>query len=702
MPEWTPKTATPVQPEQWRPESATRVDQEKIGIKETFQRADAMDVLGHLPIPYNPYMGFKKWEYNRAKKRLKKGDYGTSTSTYGLSMTGGYTKIDSPYSIKTDKAIIQDWESKRKEEAVRGVTKPAKIASAITDTLPWVADIALTGGARKGVTTTLQGAMKSKGLAKGLALLVNAGVTASQQPGRVRETTEEIKINNPELSERQAMVKASKSLYISNLAELSGEYITKGFVKYGGGALKKMPFTRKLLDKMKPVWMRATGGTTAMWANKISDATGINSLIGEIGEERFETILQATLNDEDFGAGKDAGALQRVKAGLTQDMHNLDIEIPTLMFPTTGRYVASRLMGRATEQRQDFQQEQAEVEQQEKRMTKERELEIKEGRGAEPTDRETMEFINLGAEQAETQLFESEKIRAQQEAEKDTGGKLVEQEQGERAFTPKEAVTEKPPVRPDMPVVAKAPEKTKPNTAKELDDELQKKVPLFNTGLNDLRRKLFPDIGDLPSAERKAKQVSVNNAIEQGIPEKAVDLASEVIVSQRPITDEELAGMGVRLVQLEDEASSLENTILEPKNSADKTMAVAQLDILERQIDLVTKGMRTGKEHLARGLSMAGSFVNESYRVSSIKARMREAKGAPLTEKESTQVVKLVKQLEDANTRIAKLQERADTNTANRFVKSGKRTTRAIQKRTTDIKSLSEKINKLIDQGCMN
>ena len=77
------------------------------------------------------------------------------------------------------------------------------------------------------MTKTLDAAIKSPTIAKGAGLIANALVATSLQPSRYTDVLAQVKIEDPKLSEKQANVKAIKRLYIMNLSEMTGEFITK-------------------------------------------------------------------------------------------------------------------------------------------------------------------------------------------------------------------------------------------------------------------------------------------------------------------------------------------------------------------------------------------------------------------------------------------------------------------------------------------
>jgi len=329
-----------------------KLDQEArgpIGIRETLKHVDIIDVLEHIPVPFNPYQGAEKRGYLEAKERIAMGDAayeGRPASSTMIRLKTGEQIRTADLFKRSDVRVVKRFEDWQQMMATRGVTAPQAITHGILDIFPWIADIAISGGVRKPVTTAISKAIKSPKLAAGITLLVNATIASAMQPFRFSETASTIKIEDPNLSESEVITKAVKRLYIENLSEMTGQYITKGALALG----KRVPFTNKLIEKTGTAWRKMFNKSADDLLRKISTTTGVNDLFGEIGEERVNTILQGLVDADDFGAGKDAGPFERIWAGIKQDAANIGIEIPVLAIPAAGRYVAVKALTRGISQ----------------------------------------------------------------------------------------------------------------------------------------------------------------------------------------------------------------------------------------------------------------------------------------------------------------------------------------------------------------
>ncbi len=126
---------------------------------------------------------------------------------------------------------------------------------------------------------------------------------------------------------------------IEAISESAGEDITK----VGGALLGKLPFGSKMTDALSKAWIAATGGTKGEFARKLVSKGGYSNILGEISEERLGTILRAVTNVDDFGLGKDASMIDRLKEGLLQDIENIGVELGVLSVVPAGQFALARI-----------------------------------------------------------------------------------------------------------------------------------------------------------------------------------------------------------------------------------------------------------------------------------------------------------------------------------------------------------------------
>jgi hypothetical protein len=294
-----------------------------IGLFENIRRTDIIDVLAKAP--FSPYRGAKETGFLEATKRIKKDDYSKyETAKYEMTPMGGYTMVRPPRTKKEDIKFIQDYQSQAEEESRRGYTMPALIGKGIAELPSWMGEIYAGGG-----------------VSKGHNILRRALEHSALQPHRLRETLTKIELNEPETQKGTSFAKAWGRLYFENLSELTGEYLIKGTK----GLWNKLPFGKKFIQKLSDAWVKLKPNrSVAQFLNRIGTQSGYHGLLAEIGEERVNTLLQSITGVDDFGAGKDASPLERLKAGMAQDVQNMPIEIAVLSVPGITKYAVGKAL----------------------------------------------------------------------------------------------------------------------------------------------------------------------------------------------------------------------------------------------------------------------------------------------------------------------------------------------------------------------
>jgi len=140
-----------------------------------------------------------------------------------------------------------------------------------------------------------------------------------------------------------SIVKGAADHYIEILSEQAGEIVAPAM----GRALKRTPFLGKLLSGMQAKWLAKHKGKKVVdFLNKIGTKAGFNGIIAELGEEFYGDQLRAIFDIDDFGAGKDAGILERMNAALETDVANLPVMAAAFAVPGVGRAALGFAVGR--------------------------------------------------------------------------------------------------------------------------------------------------------------------------------------------------------------------------------------------------------------------------------------------------------------------------------------------------------------------
>jgi len=141
-----------------------------------------------------------------------------------------------------------------------------------------------------------------------------------QIPQDIKITDKGVEVVGPVEKPYTSIYKGLLDHYTEIASEQAGEYIapiiSKGFTK--------LPFFGKIISKIQQRWLKLNPEKSGInFANKIKSAVGFHGVIAEIGEEYLGDITRAITDVEHFGAGEDAGVLERISAAVAQDTRNL-------------------------------------------------------------------------------------------------------------------------------------------------------------------------------------------------------------------------------------------------------------------------------------------------------------------------------------------------------------------------------------------
>ena len=351
-------------------EQIRRIDLNPVGMIENIRHKSPADWVS-IPDPTGYISALDDAALLEASRRIEKNAYETEGKGYlGAPMLGsrGVRLIDvqpdmTPEKLRDrDKRLIEQkilWEYEKQQ---RGMTFGAEVFDGLSHMPSWMLAFAISGGAAKLgsetaktiVLKTLQGYAKT---AAGRTVLKGAGWaggaisrTTLGMPLRVADEILERRIPSitvgpdneltigvaPE-SWATSIAKGWGSAVIETASESAGEGIVKGGKVLAGKTLGSMPFGSRLYDGLRQAYLsiHPEPGAASAFVEKFFSATKYDGLVGEIGEERVATILHAIAGTQDFGLGPDAGALDRLKAGLSQDLtiKNLAAEAAVLAVP---------------------------------------------------------------------------------------------------------------------------------------------------------------------------------------------------------------------------------------------------------------------------------------------------------------------------------------------------------------------------------
>ncbi len=255
----------------------------------------------------------------------------------------------------------KDIDIKMVEDYVERVTRDrtffGKVAAGVSVLPTWMVEFAMTGGVaafgkeatKKGMLKVMQNYAKTKVGANALRLAGWTGGAITRAtlglPAQVTKSATERQLQVT-LGMRQdegwatSFTKAWGDVVIESASEEAGKAITD----IGGAIISKTKLGSKLVKGLSEAWRQVTGGTASQF-NKLLTKGGYSNILGEIGEERLGTILRAITDVDDFGAGEDANIMERLKAGMEQDIAGLPVEAVVLSIPAGGQAIVNRFVG---------------------------------------------------------------------------------------------------------------------------------------------------------------------------------------------------------------------------------------------------------------------------------------------------------------------------------------------------------------------
>jgi len=340
------------------------VQQGEIGMLEAFgDEISGMEGMKKIPFVGGAYGVAEALDLIGAIKRLDEGDYEQfqQAPKYKITSMGGYVRdFQDVFTKERDLKLLGDYFIDLDEKQRRGYTFWGKFAKGISVLPTYMIEFMLTGGlatlgktaAKEAAFRVLKSHVKTKA---GRAALKAAGWTGGAisraslgLPTRVAEKT----------ATRQAMSAldlAEKESWATSFAKGWGDEVIEAASETAGGAITKavaFPLKKivgktklgtQLLGGIQKAWQKVTGGSSGEFTKKLLEKGGYSNIIGEIGEERLGTVLRAITDVDDFGAGEDANVLERLEAGLKQDLENIGVEAAVLSVPTAARVTAGTL-----------------------------------------------------------------------------------------------------------------------------------------------------------------------------------------------------------------------------------------------------------------------------------------------------------------------------------------------------------------------
>lgn len=259
--------------------------------------------------------------------------------------------------------------------------------------------------------------------------------------------------------------------------------------------------------------------------------------------------------------------------------------------------------------------------------------------------------------------------------------------------------TPKPPPVKETPKPTPQPEKTQVETLADTTSARNESTAADRAAMG---------LEDLPDAERKTFEQSLNEAQKKGANSKALATAQAVLKKPRPMTDVETAGAALRMAELKNLHESTLQQIDQAITNGDLGAAHAAKETLtgiESEFDQISQAVKRSGTETGRSLASRKLTLNNTYDQLSVKQRARAANpDRPLSTGESKRLDDLTKALKKAQADIEGHQntiaELKAKQAADEIARTARRTARATTKAelATERKSLLEQLGKEVQK----
>jgi hypothetical protein len=212
-------------------------------------------------------------------------------------------------------------------------------------------------------------------------------------------------------------------------------------------------------------------------------------------------------------------------------------------------------------------------------------------------------------------------------------------------------------------------------------------------------------LSTINSPERHKWETARKEALDQGIPDKALRIATEILQSPRALSDVETAGFSIKMQMLKTEHHKLSQEAKAMETAGDEVGADLKYNEAGRviqELDVITEAdLRSGTEK-GRSLAAQKLTVNQDYDLASVLVKARIAKKSKLSSQQEQNFETLTGQLEESTERIDQLEKKVDDLVAKQAIKTNhltrKKATQAVM--DTELESLYKKAERLLKEGC--
>lgn len=218
------------------------------------------------------------------------------------------------------------------------------------------------------------------------------------------------------------------------------------------------------------------------------------------------------------------------------------------------------------------------------------------------------------------------------------------------------------------------------------------------------------DLPELPAAERKAWQVSLDNAEAKNLHEatRVKNRAAELLAKPEPINDEETAGFVLRAQQIKNAITDRLKAVGAEKDPAKIAALREEMKAYQSEFDSITDALKASGTEKGRTLAAQKLTINRDYELATVLNRAKAEKGTSLSPKSEAAFEALGVEYQKVKERITELEaqqtqqaERIKDLEAQRAVERMQKETARQERtagKTADIKTRRAEIEKRIQE----
>lgn len=180
------------------------------------------------------------------------------------------------------------------------------------------------------------------------------------------------------------------------------------------------------------------------------------------------------------------------------------------------------------------------------------------------------------------------------------------------------------------------------------------------------------DLPELPAAERKAWQQTLNEARQRGI-EKASLLADEVLNKSRALDDVETGQIVLRAQEIKNQHAEVMKEIGRSKDADVISAKASQRNALEGEFDKLTKAAKTSGTEKGRALAAQKLTINQDYDLVSVVQRAKAERGGELKPEERAKFEQQAARISELETKLAEAEKAAEAKTIQKDIERVRR-----------------------------